>query len=123
VYGFSPPVSRISRQTVRGIAEESGTKAKLVFFLRFSPNLLVDRKDARASTSCSGSAKLFELGVQANRRTEVDQRCVMITLDPATGEIESRNSEVRSFRRMGKARESMHGPHARRSRAGATLSA
>ncbi len=78
------PVSLISRQTVARIAEESGTKENSS---RFRPNLLVDLKDARAFDELQWVGKTLRIGSAARIAvTEVDQRCVMITLDPATGE-------------------------------------
>src|SRR5438445_3351454 len=78
------PVSLISRQTVARIAEESGTKENS---WRFRPNLLVDLKDARPFDELQWVGKTLRIGSAARIAiTEVDQRCVMITLDPATGE-------------------------------------
>jgi hypothetical protein len=78
------PVSLISRQTVARIAEESGTKENSS---RFRPNLLVDLKDARPFDELQWVGKILRIGSTARIAvTEVDQRCVMITLDPGTGE-------------------------------------
>jgi uncharacterized protein YcbX len=78
------PVSLISRQTVARIAEETGTKEDS---WRFRPNLLVDLKDARPFEELQWVGKTLRIGSAARIAvTEVDQRCVMITLDPATGE-------------------------------------
>ena len=78
------PVSLISRQTVARIAEESGTKENS---WRFRPNLLVDLKDAGPFDELQWVGKTLRIGSAARIAvTEVDQRCVMITLDPATGE-------------------------------------
>ena len=78
------PVSLISRQTVARIAEESGTKENSS---RFRPNLLVDLKDAGPFDELHWVGKTLRIGSTARIAvTEVDQRCVMITLDPATGE-------------------------------------
>jgi uncharacterized protein YcbX len=77
------PVSLISRQTVARIAEETGTKEDS---WRFRPNLLVDLKDARPFEELQWVGKTLRIGSAARIAvTEVDQRCVMITLDPATG--------------------------------------
>jgi uncharacterized protein YcbX len=77
------PVSLISRQTVARIAEESGTKEN---WWRFRPNLLVDLTDAGPFDELKWVGRTLRLGSTARIAiTEVDQRCVMITLDPATG--------------------------------------
>jgi MOSC domain-containing protein len=78
------PVSLISRQTVARIAEESGTKENS---WRFRPNLLVDLQDPRPFDELQWVGKTLQIGSAARIAiTEVDQRCVMITLDPASGE-------------------------------------
>jgi uncharacterized protein len=78
------PVSLISRQSVARIAEESGTKENS---WRFRPNLLVDLKDAGPFDELHWVGKTLRIGNAARIAiTEVDQRCVIITLDPATGE-------------------------------------
>lgn len=78
------PVSIISRQTVACIAQESGTKEN---WWRYRPNLLVDLKDAGPFDELQWVGKIFRIGDEARIAiTKVDQRCMMITLDPATGE-------------------------------------
>jgi uncharacterized protein len=78
------PVSLISRQTVTRIAEESGTKENS---WRFRPNLLIDLKGAGAFDELQWVGKTLRIGSAARIAiTQVDQRCVMITLDPATGQ-------------------------------------
>ena len=78
------PVSLISSQTVARIAEESGTKENS---WRFRPNLLVDLKDAGPFDELQWVGKTLRVGSAVRIAvTEVDQRCVMITLDPATGQ-------------------------------------
>jgi len=77
------PVSLISRQTVARIAEESGTKENAG---RFRPNLLLDLNDAGPFDELRWVGKTLRIGNAARIAvTEVDQRCMMITLDPATG--------------------------------------
>jgi hypothetical protein len=77
-------VSLISRQTVARIAEETGTKENS---WRFRPNLLVDLEGAGPFDELKWVGKTFRIGSAARIAvTQVDQRCVMITLDPATGE-------------------------------------
>jgi len=78
------PVSVISRQTVARIAEETGTKEDP---WRFRPNLLVDLANGEAFDELKWVGKTLRIGDKARIAvTEVDERCVMITLDPATGE-------------------------------------
>src|SRR6202040_146349 len=78
------PVSLISRQTIERIAEESGTKENS---WRFRPNLLIDLKGAGAFDELQWVGKTLRIGSAARIAiTQVDQRCVMITLDPATGQ-------------------------------------
>jgi uncharacterized protein len=78
------PVSLISRQTVARIAEESGTKENS---WRFRPNVLVDLNGAGPFDELQWVGKTLRIGSAARIAvTEVDQRCVMITLDPATGQ-------------------------------------
>jgi uncharacterized protein YcbX len=76
-------VSLISRQTVACIAEESGTKENSC---RFRPNLLVDLNDGGPFDELQWVGKILRIGSAARIAvTQVDQRCMMITLDPATG--------------------------------------
>ena len=78
------PVSLISRQTVARIAQESGTKEDP---WRFRPNLLVDLTDSTAFDELKWVGRILRVGDTAKIAiTQVDQRCVMITLDPATGD-------------------------------------
>jgi uncharacterized protein len=78
------PVSLISRQTVARIAQESATKEDP---WRFRPNLLIDLTDGEAFDELKWVGRILRLGDTAKIAiTQVDQRCVMISLDPATGE-------------------------------------
>jgi uncharacterized protein YcbX len=78
------PVSLISRQTVARIAEDTGTQENL---WRFRPNLLVDLHGGEAFDELKWVGRIVRIGDTARIAiTEVDERCVMITLDPATGE-------------------------------------
>ena len=77
------PVSLISRQTVARIAEESATPEDA---LRFRPNLLVDLEGGEAFEELNWVGRTLRVGAAARIAiTEVDQRCVMITLDPSSG--------------------------------------
>lgn len=78
------PVSLISQQTVARIAQESGTKEDS---WRFRPNLLVDLTAGEAFEELKWVGRTLRLGATAKIAvTQVDQRCVIISLDPATGE-------------------------------------
>ena len=77
-------VSLISEQTVQGIAEESQTEANP---WRFRPNLLVNLEFGAAFDELEWVGRVLRIGDKARIAvTEVDQRCVMITLDPTTSE-------------------------------------
>lgn len=77
-------VSLISEQTVARIAQESQTEANA---WRFRPNLLVNLEGGAAFDELKWVGRILRVGEQARVAvTEVDQRCVMITLDPATSE-------------------------------------
>lgn len=81
------PVSLISRQTVARIAEETGTKENP---WRFRPNLLVELENGEAFGELQWVGRTLRIGSVARIAvTEVDERCVMTTLDPATGESTS----------------------------------
>lgn len=78
------PVSLISRQSITRIAEESGTKENA---WRFRPNLLVDLEGGEPFDELKWVGSMLRIGETASIAiTQVDQRCVMITLDPETGE-------------------------------------
>jgi len=78
------PVSLISRQTVVRIAEDTGTQENP---WRFRPNLLLDLQGGEAFDELKWVGRILRIGAKARIAiTEVDERCVMITLDPATGE-------------------------------------
>jgi hypothetical protein len=77
-------VSLISEQTVQRIAEESGIEPNP---WRFRPNLFVNLDSGAAFQELKWVGRILRLGDKARVAvTEVDERCVMITLDPATGE-------------------------------------
>ncbi len=76
------PVSLISRQTITRIAQESETKEDSV---RFRPNLLVDLEGGEAFDELNWVGRIVRVGDAARIAiTEVDQRCMIITLDPAS---------------------------------------
>ena len=77
-------VSLISEQTVERIAEESQTEANA---WRFRPNLLVDLDSGAAFEESKWVGRVLRLGDKARVAViKEDERCVMITLDPATSE-------------------------------------
>lgn len=77
-------VSLISEQTVQRIAEESQTEVNP---WRFRPNLLVDLEGGTAFDELQWVGRILRLGEKARVAViKEDERCVMITLDPATGE-------------------------------------
>jgi uncharacterized protein YcbX len=77
-------VSLISEQTVRRIAEESQIEANP---WRFRPNLLVNLEGGAAFDELKWVGRVLRLGDTACiAATEVDERCVIITLDPTTSE-------------------------------------
>jgi uncharacterized protein len=76
------PVSLISRQTVMQIADESGTQAEP---WRFRPNLLIELDGDSAFEEQKWVGRILRIGKVARIAvTENDQRCMMITLDPAS---------------------------------------
>ena len=78
------PISLISSQTVGRLAEESETKEDHV---RFRPNLLVDLETGEAFDDLSWVGRILRIGNAARIAiTEVDQRCMIITLDPNTAQ-------------------------------------
>jgi uncharacterized protein YcbX len=77
-------VSLISRQTVERIATESGTAEEA---WRFRPNLLIDLAGGQPFGELDWVGRIVRIGATARVAiTASDQRCVMITLDPATSQ-------------------------------------
>ena len=78
------PISLISRQTVAQIAKESETEAEP---MRFRPNLLVDLESGEPFEELNWVGRILRVGDAARIAiTQVDQRCMMITLDPASAQ-------------------------------------
>src|SRR5882724_8336139 len=76
------PISLISRQTVSQIAKESETAEDP---LRFRPNLLIDLESGEPFDELNWVGRILRVGDTARIAiTQVDQRCMMITLDPAS---------------------------------------
>jgi len=77
-------VSLISEQTVERIAKESQTESNP---WRFRPNLLVNLENGAAFDELKWVGRVLRLGDKARVAViKEDERCVMITLDPATSE-------------------------------------
>jgi len=77
-------VSLISEQTVQRIAEESQTEPNP---WRFRPNLLVNLEGGEAFDELKWVGRVLRLGDKARIAViKVDQRCVIMTLDPDTSE-------------------------------------
>lgn len=77
-------VSLISEQTVQCIAKESQTEANP---WRFRPNLLVNLENGAAFDELQWVGRVLRLGEKARVAViKEDERCVMISLDPATSE-------------------------------------
>jgi uncharacterized protein YcbX len=76
------PISLISRQTVSQIAKESETEEEP---LRFRPNLLIDLEGGEGFEELNWVGRVIRLGDTTRIAIlKVDERCMMITLDPAS---------------------------------------
>ena len=74
------PISIISRQTIARVAEESGTEDD---FRRFRPNLVVDLSSGEPFDELNWVGQILRVGDTARVAIlKVDQRCMIITLDP-----------------------------------------
>ena len=78
------PVSIISRQTIARIAEESGTPEN---GWRFRPNIVVDLSQGAPFEELNWVGRILRVGDAARVAIiKVDQRCMIITLDPETAQ-------------------------------------
>jgi uncharacterized protein YcbX len=76
------PISLISCQTISQIAKESETE---VDSLRFRPNLLIDLESGEPFDELNWVGRILRMGDTARIAiTQVDKRCMMITLDPTS---------------------------------------
>ena len=76
------PVSLISLQTIARIAQESEIQPDP---WRFRPNLLLDLESGKAFDELNWVSRIVRVGDTARIAvTKVDERCMIITLDPAT---------------------------------------
>jgi uncharacterized protein len=107
------PVSLISRQTIARLSEESETKEDHV---RFRPNLFVDLESGEAFDELSWVGRVLRIGSTARIAiTEVDQRCMIITLDPIHRQTESLSSAFCCAAAQSVCRRLCDGSYARRS--------
>ena len=75
------------RESARCSCRHPGQRRTKEDSWRFRPNLLVDLTEAEAFDELKWVGRTLRIGDTARISiTEVDQRCVMISLDPATGE-------------------------------------
>jgi uncharacterized protein YcbX len=82
------PLSLITTQTIGAIGEMAGAPLDP---LRFRPNLLVDAASGEPFAEDAWVGAVLTVGGLRMRVDKRDQRCVMIDVDPATGE---RNTAV-----------------------------
>lgn len=79
------PLSLITRQTIAGLSEAVGHSLEVE---RFRPNLLVDADDPVPFVEDEWVGRLLSIGEMRMRVDKRDGRCVVITIDPTTGERE-----------------------------------
>ncbi len=77
------PVSLITTQTIREIGVRVGTPLQIE---RFRPNILVDLISDLPFEEDSWVGRTIQIGAYRMRVDKRDGRCVVITIDPATGE-------------------------------------
>lgn len=82
------PLSLITTQTVARLGEMVGDELDV---LRFRPNILIETNDDEPFAEDSWVGKTISIGALRMRVDQRDSRCVVITIDPSTGE---RNPEV-----------------------------
>ena len=82
---------------------------------RFRPNLLVDLQEGGAFEELNWVGRILRVGDAARVAiTEVDQRCVMITLDPESARVEPQRSALRRPAARKVRRGLWNGAHPRR---------
>lgn len=79
------PLSLITRQTIAGLREAVGRSLEVE---RFRPNLLVDADAPVPFVEDKWVGRLLSIGEMRMRVDKRDGRCVVITIDPTTGERE-----------------------------------
>jgi uncharacterized protein YcbX len=77
------PLSLVSIQTLTGLAALVGRELDV---LRFRPNLLVDAPDGAAFPEDSWVGCVLRIGSLRMRVDQRDERCAVVTVDPATTE-------------------------------------
>jgi uncharacterized protein YcbX len=95
------PLALISSQTLAGLGELVGRELAVQ---RFRPNILIDAADGAAYPEDTWVAATLRIGTFRMRVDKRDQRCVMVNVDPATGE---RDAEI--LRKICQARQSCLG--------------
>ncbi len=82
------PLSLITTQTIARLSEMVGEELDV---LRFRPNILVEADDDVPFLEDSWVGQVLRIGALRMRIDQRDSRCVVITIDPATG---GRNPEI-----------------------------
>jgi uncharacterized protein YcbX len=82
------PISLITTQTITRLGEMVGD---VLDVLRFRPNILVEADDDLPFLEDSWVGHILRIGAMRRRVDQRDGRCVVITIDPASGE---RNPEI-----------------------------
>jgi uncharacterized protein YcbX len=82
------PLSLITTQTIARLSEMVGDELDV---LRFRPNILVEADDDVPFLEDSWVGRILRIGALRMRIDQRDGRCVVITIDPSTGE---RNPEI-----------------------------
>lgn len=77
------PLSLITTQTVTRLGEMVGDELDV---LRFRPNILVEADENLPFLEDSWVGKVLKIGAMRMRVDQRDGRCIVITIDPATGE-------------------------------------
>lgn len=77
------PLSLITKQTIEALGDRVGHSLDVQ---RFRPNILVDAADAEAYPEDRWVGSVLRIGGMRMRVDKRDGRCVVITVDPATGE-------------------------------------
>lgn len=95
------PLALISRQTLDGLGALVG---RALAAERFRPNLLIDGAGGAAYPEDAWVGATIRIGALRMRVDKRDQRCVMVNVDPATGE---RDPDI--LRTIGRARQSCLG--------------
>lgn len=77
------PLSLITIQTIAGLGELVSAELEVE---RFRPNLLVDAAGGDAFPEDAWVGSLLRIGTMRMRVDQRDERCVLVNVDPATGE-------------------------------------